>query len=152
MQLNMTTDYAFRTLICLFRAEEGSIVRAEDIASEMQIPINYLQRVIGVLKSGGYIETVRGQHGGYRLAWKARHLTAWDIMNMYEPEKIHRSLESDQANSLVQGTNIYPINTLFEIIQEQMDLTLKKTTLQELAALDKADDVYRMLTEGEATA
>ncbi len=144
MQLNMTTEYAFRALICLFRAEEGSVVRAEDISNEMNIPINYLQRVIGILKKEGHIETVRGQHGGYRLSVTAKNLTAGDVLYLYEPEKLHRCMDREDYTG-PSASDSYPVNTLFEVLQEQMDRILRSTTVHELSKASDAGDVHQML-------
>jgi Rrf2 family nitric oxide-sensitive transcriptional repressor len=67
MRLSIHTDYALRMLICL-GARPGEIVNVAEIADAFGISRHHLIRVAQRLRDAGYVETMRGNGGGVRLA------------------------------------------------------------------------------------
>ena len=65
MQLNVTTDYAIRTVLYLGQCKK--IASATEISNEMGIPRGYLEKVLSKLKKAEYISADLGARGGYRL-------------------------------------------------------------------------------------
>ena len=64
-QLNVTTDYAIRTVLYLGQCKK--IASATEISNEMGIPRGYLEKVLSKLKKAEYISADLGARGGYRL-------------------------------------------------------------------------------------
>jgi len=67
MRLSIHTDYALRVLICL-GARPGAVVNIAEIAGAFAISRHHLMRVAQHLRDAGYVETMRGNGGGVRLA------------------------------------------------------------------------------------
>jgi Rrf2 family nitric oxide-sensitive transcriptional repressor len=70
MRLTIHTDYALRTLIVL-ALREGTLVSVGEIADSFGISHHHLIKVAQHLRSGGYVETTRGNGGGVCLAQPA---------------------------------------------------------------------------------
>ncbi len=69
MKLSVKSDYAARAVLGLAgRFEERVFVRAEDLAAEQGVPVNYLVQILIELKSKQIVKSQRGKDGGYRLA------------------------------------------------------------------------------------
>jgi Rrf2 family protein len=70
MKLSKRGEYALRSMINLgIAAKVGrSLVRVTELAKAEDIPIKFLEQVMQQLREAGYVESVRGKHGGYRLA------------------------------------------------------------------------------------
>jgi len=66
MRLTLHTDYALRVMIYVGRCE-GDLVTITEIADFHGISKNHLTKVVHHLGRAGYLETVRGKHGGVRL-------------------------------------------------------------------------------------
>lgn len=66
MQINRTTDYALRILICL--GKENRTVPSSEIAKSMRISQRYLLSIARGLKDQGYINVGFGPDGGYSVA------------------------------------------------------------------------------------
>ncbi|MYM67311.1 Rrf2 family transcriptional regulator [Pseudoduganella sp. FT55W] len=66
MRLTSFTEYSLRTLLYL-AMHRDQLVTIQDIADTHSISKNHLMKVVYQLGVHGYVETVRGRHGGLRL-------------------------------------------------------------------------------------
>ncbi|WP_250534158.1 Rrf2 family transcriptional regulator [Caballeronia sp. AZ10_KS36] len=83
MQLTDYTDYALRVLLYLsVRPARLSTIR--EISDAYGISKNHLMKIVQQLGNLGWVETVRGRHGGLRLAARSRGLTIGDIVRKTE--------------------------------------------------------------------
>ena len=80
MSVSSKCYYALRAVYAL--AEHGSPepLKIAEIAEREQIPIRFLEVILGQLKGGGFVQSRRGAEGGYRLARPADRITVGDIM------------------------------------------------------------------------
>lgn len=67
MRLTRYTDFAMRVLLYLGR-QPGQLAPISEIAGAYGISQNHLMKVVNDLVNAGYLESVRGRHGGIRLA------------------------------------------------------------------------------------
>ena len=71
MNISMKSRYAVRALTELARCEEtepGKPVPLGDIASEREMPLQFLEQVFAALRRAGIVRSRRGASGGYSLA------------------------------------------------------------------------------------
>ena len=81
MKLSVKSDYAARATLGLARRnQEGTAMRAEDLAAEQGIPANYLVQILIELKSQQIVKSVRGKAGGYLLMRSPAAITLGDIL------------------------------------------------------------------------
>ena len=67
--LSLTKKSGYGLMALAYLAEKGGpVCCARDIAKEAGVPVALLMNVMKKLCASGYIESVRGAHGGYRLA------------------------------------------------------------------------------------
>lgn len=66
MKISSKGEYALRALIVL-GARHPQLVQTKDIAKETLVPSNYLEQILLLLKSLGYVKSKRGTNGGYAL-------------------------------------------------------------------------------------
>jgi Rrf2 family protein len=67
-------EYGVRLLVELGRQDDGRPVSLKSIADGEGLPLAYLERIVALLKKGGFVESTRGAHGGYRLAQPAEEI------------------------------------------------------------------------------
>ena len=79
MHVSAKVDYALRALVTL-AAGDGRPVKAEALAAAQDIPLNFLENILGDLRRAGLVATQRGADGGYRLARPASAIVLADVV------------------------------------------------------------------------
>jgi Rrf2 family protein len=79
-----TSEYALRALVQLARQPQGESVLGRELAEKGRIPANYLSKILWALRNAGFLETTRGQGGGYRLARAPQKITLIEIVRLFE--------------------------------------------------------------------
>ncbi len=89
--LSITSQYALRALSHLARQSDGSVLGRE-LSQSVEIPANYLSKVLLVLRNAGLVDTTRGSGGGYRLGRPASEIRLIDVVELFEkfPERNYR--------------------------------------------------------------
>lgn len=84
MQLTQFTDFSLRTLIYLSQKEDGFATISE-IAEYFGISRNHLVKVVHHLSTHNILHTVRGKHGGLRLARAPAEIGLGEVVRLTEP-------------------------------------------------------------------
>ena len=130
MQLNLTTDYAIRTVIYL--AEKNDIASAPEIGEAVAVSENYLMKVLHRLKETGIVEGRQGKNGGYSLQKSPSEISLWDIISIMETEmKINRCLEPDKYCGR-SATETCPVRKCYINVQETIEKLLNSVTIEKL--------------------
>ncbi len=64
--------------------DNGEPVRIKDIAKRQGISDKYLEQIVSVLNKAGYVKSIRGPQGGYRLTKKPSDYTVGSILRLIE--------------------------------------------------------------------
>lgn len=84
MQLTTFTDYSLRVLISVASKDGHERSTIPEIAAQYGISRNHLVKVVHHLSSSGYLTTVRGKGGGFRLARPAADIRVGDVIRETE--------------------------------------------------------------------
>lgn len=83
MRLTTKTNLAARVLMaCAFN--RGKTLRTSDIAQVSNASLNHLLQVVNGLQAHGFIETLRGRHGGLRLARPPEQVSMGSVFRVFE--------------------------------------------------------------------
>lgn len=130
MQLNVTTDYAIRTV--LYLALKNEQATSNEIATAMGIPPGYILKITHKLVAAGIIARTVGAHGGFCLAKKETEISLWEIINLLEsPAKLNRCLEADKYCSRFATENC-PVRAFYCELQELIEKKLQAMTIASL--------------------
>src|SRR5947209_20561120 len=84
MRISAKADYAVRAVVELAAAEGDKPIKAERVATAQEIPLNFLENILGELRHAGIVRSHRGAEGGFRLAKPAQELTVADVIRAGE--------------------------------------------------------------------
>ena len=85
MRLTTFSDYTLRVLMYLALRPNRFVTIAE-VAAAFRISSNHLMKVVQHLAAEGHILTLRGQHGGLRLARPAAEISVGGVVRTTEPD------------------------------------------------------------------
>jgi Rrf2 family protein len=84
MRISAKVDYAVRAGAELAAATDEKPIKAERIANAQEIPLNFLENILGELRHAGIVRSHRGAEGGFRLAKPAAQITVADVIRAVE--------------------------------------------------------------------
>lgn len=84
MRISTKGRYATRVMLDLALNNTGECIKVKDIAARQGISEKYLEQIISVLNKAGYVKSVRGAQGGYRLAKDPGECTIGMILRLTE--------------------------------------------------------------------
>ncbi len=84
MKISTKGRYAARVMFDLALNNTGECIKVKDIAARQGISEKYLEQIISVLNKAGYVKSVRGAQGGYRLARAPEEYTIGMILRLTE--------------------------------------------------------------------
>ena len=83
MKLTSYSNYALRSMqLAALRSPE--LVRVEDVANIHKLSKPHIVKIVHELGKAGFLETVRGRYGGFRLARPAEDIKVGDVVRLTE--------------------------------------------------------------------
>ena len=84
MKISTKGRYAVRVMLDLALNNNGECIKVKEIAARQGISEKYLEQIIAVLNKAGYVKSVRGAQGGYRIAKEPADYTVGMILRLTE--------------------------------------------------------------------
>ncbi len=84
MKISKKCQYALKAVFELVWRDQGEPIRTYEIAEAQRISPRFMEIILNELKHGGFVESKRGNEGGYMLARNARDLTVREIIEYIE--------------------------------------------------------------------
>jgi Rrf2 family protein len=84
VRISAKADYAVRAAVELAAGAGEKPIKAERVATAQDIPLNFLENILGELRHAGIVRSQRGADGGFRLAKPADRITIADIIRAVE--------------------------------------------------------------------
>ena len=90
MLFSTKAEYGVRLMVELGRRTEGrppedtTPVSLTAVAEAENLPLSYLEHLVAKLRQAGLVTSVRGAHGGYRLARGASEIAMLDVVQALE--------------------------------------------------------------------
>lgn len=82
--------YALRAILELALQDGFGVVKSQQIASAQGIPLRFLEIILSELRQGGFVESRRGNAGGYALARPSETITVAQVIDFIEGHKATR--------------------------------------------------------------
>ncbi|MET3696626.1 BadM/Rrf2 family transcriptional regulator [Bacillus oleivorans] len=107
MKYSKATNYALHTIVYLALLPSGKTIGVKPLAEVQKVSPTYLSKVLTTLVKAGFIESVTGVNGGYKLMKDVKSITFLDIIHAIEgtTSMFNCSLDNnvhDRQNCLIE--------------------------------------------------
>ncbi|HEY3726999.1 MAG TPA: Rrf2 family transcriptional regulator [Solirubrobacteraceae bacterium] len=144
MRISAKADYAVRAAVELAAAAGDKPVKAERIANAQEIPLNFLENILGELRHAGVVRSHRGAEGGFRLAKAPEEVTVADVIRAVEGP-----LASVRGGPPEDATYAGAANSLLRVwiaVRANLRRVVENVTIADIAA-DRLPATIDELTE-----
>jgi Rrf2 family protein len=128
--ISRTSAYAMEAALVIARQPAGEPSRAADLASRLDLPANYLSKILNSLVHAGVLRSDRGPTGGFRLALDPSEITVEDIIGRFED--VGASRRCFLGRGQCSDTNSCPMHDQWKQISQPMFEFFHETTLADL--------------------
>lgn len=140
MRLSKKCEYACLALIDLSEQFGKGNNRISEIAERKAIPKKFLEQILLLLKTTGYLHSVKGPDGGYSLKKHPNEITLAEIVRLFDgalapvesvSKFYYKSSPTEQSKSLTE---------LFREIRDYIALKLEAITFADLADVPEKEN------------
>jgi len=98
LRVSRKIDYGLRAMVHLASIPTGTVVPFREIAREMDVPEDFLAKILKTLVDQGMVRSSRGPRGGYTLGRPASEISFLDVIEAVEgPVALNVCLDGDDA-------------------------------------------------------
>lgn len=134
MKFSSQEEYGLRCLLQLARRGAGVSVTIAEIGEAERLSQAYVAKLLRILRLNGFVESVRGQEGGYTLNRAPGEILLSDVLaalggRFYKPGFCDNYAGTDETCTHTFSCSIRP---LWRRVQSAIDSVLETTTLADL--------------------
>ncbi len=133
MKFSSQEEYGLRCLIEIGKLGPSGSMTIPEISRAEGLTQPYVAKLLGVLKKGGFINSLRGHTGGYVLARCADEIVVGDVLaalggRLYDPGFCERQVNGQECSRAVACS----IRGLWNDIQTAVDQVVNAITLADI--------------------
>jgi len=140
MKLSTRTRYAVRAIIELAQHDSNQPLQLKIIAQRQEISVKYLEQLMAVLRSAGFVRSIRGSKGGYILAKAPNQIRMNEVLHRLEGTVTTVECVEDEATCSRSAD--CAARYLWMQVEKAIEHVLESMTLQDL--VDKANEQKKL--------
>lgn len=148
MRISAKADYAVRAAAELALAPPGTPTKGERLAERQDVPLKFLENILGAMRTAGIVNTRRGAEGGYLLARPAKEITIADVIRAVDGPLA--AVRGEAPESLAYPGAAEHLVEVWIAVRSSLRAVLERTTVAELAAGELPDAVRALARDAEA--
>jgi Rrf2 family protein len=131
LRISRKIEYGLRAMIFLASVPEGPVVPFREIARRMDVPEEFLAKILKTLVQKKLVASTRGANGGYRLTKPPSQISFLDVIEAVEgPVAVNVCQDPHGSCKLSPACTMYGV---WKLGQERMLEVYRSTTLDTLA-------------------
>ena len=123
--------YALRMMLDLAQQDFDQYVTIKSISARQEISDKYLEQIITILSRAGYVKSIRGAQGGYKLAKPAADYTVGMILRLIEGSLVPVACMEDEPNQCQRCQKCATLD-VWQEINEAVNKVVDNITLADL--------------------
>ncbi|MCV7223612.1 Rrf2 family transcriptional regulator [Mycolicibacterium elephantis] len=142
MRMSAKAEYAVRAMVQLATAEDGAVVKTEDLAKAQGIPPQFLVDILSALRTDRLVRSHRGREGGYELARSADEISIADVLRCIDGPLA--SVRDIGLGDLPYSGPTAKLTDVWRALRASMRWVLEETSLADVAAGKLPDHVNKL--------
>ena len=137
MRISTKGRYALRLMLDLALYGNGTCISLRDISARQNVSVKYLEQIVVILARAGFVKSVRGPQGGYRLARPPKDYTAGGILRLIEGSLAPVPCLEDDTNSCPRSAECATV-VLWSRLNQAISGVVDGMTLEDLAVIQRS--------------
>lgn len=139
MKFSSQEEYGIRCLIRIGKSDSPNGLTIPEISELEGLSTANVAKILRVLRLGKFVESARGQTGGYKLARDPKDIKISNVMNALGGKLFEDDFCDSHSGALNICTNSVDcsVRSLWSTIQKMLDGVLSKVTLEDLLGKEK---------------
>ena len=137
MRISTKGRYALRLMLDLALYGNGTCISLRDISARQNVSVKYLEQIVVILARAGFVKSVRGPQGGYRLARPPKDYTAGAILRLIEGSLAPVPCLEDDTNSCPRSAECATV-VLWSRLNQAISGVVDGMTLEDLAVIQRS--------------
>jgi Rrf2 family protein len=147
VRVSAKVDYALRAMIELAAADTGP-VKGERIAQAQEIPLKFLENILGDLRHAGLVRSQRGVEGGYWLAREADEIKLAEVIRAVEgPIANVRGVGPEQV---AYAGSAEPLREVWIAVRANLRAVLEQVTVADVARGELPVSILQLASNPDA--
>jgi Rrf2 family protein len=132
VRVSAKADYAVRAAIELAAGHDSGPLKGERISEMQDIPLRFLENILGELRHHGLVESRRGTDGGYWLSRPPEEITIGEVMRAAEGPLA--SVRGERPDELSYSGAAEPLRQVWVALRNNVRWILDSVTLADVIA------------------
>ncbi len=139
MKILAQEEYGIRILLRIARSDGQEGLSITQLSEEEGLSNSYVAKLTRGLRLAGFIQSTRGQKGGYVLARPTDQIVIKDVMDALGGNVFDGSFCQGHTGTMKLCTNSVDcsVRSLWKMVQHTLDNFLSRVTLQDLLGSEK---------------
>lgn len=143
MKISTKGRYALRMML-EFALHPEECTKINQVAERQQISVKYLEQIVTILSRAGYVKSMRGSQGGYKLARNPSEYTVGMILRLTEGNLAPVACLEDEKNQC-QRANICVTLNVWKQLNDAINQVVDNVTLADLVKEQQAKPDQNLL-------
>lgn len=131
MKISTRGRYAVRVMLDLAAHNNGECIKVKSIAKRQDLSEKYLEQIISILNKAGFVKSIRGAQGGYRLAKAPEEYTVGMILRLTEGSLAPVACLENEINECVRCDNCDTL-AVWKELQDAINSVVDNITIADL--------------------
>jgi Rrf2 family cysteine metabolism transcriptional repressor len=138
MRLSTRGEYASRAMLELSRRYQDGPIHSREISKAQEIPQNFLEQILLLLKRAGYLKSRKGRNGGYLLAKAPGEINVAEVIRVMDGPLAPIDCVSVMAHESCPMEGTCGLRWLWKDVRDAVAEILEKTTFADLVSRSKS--------------
>ena len=127
MKLTKRGEYGLKVLLALAGVYGRKTLSLREISVQEKLPVKFLEQIMMILKRNGFVESVKGKHGGYSLSRSPESIMAGEIIRAVDgplapiatAEEIEKRIQKDERHPGLYAALLDVRNAISELLDHK---------------------------------